>query len=110
MLPNVAGNSVPGDAANAGADFLDRRHQRPGKQHGPSHAVAELRAHLGIGRDPAWIVIGGASDQTRSEKGKESSSPRPTRPMMRDPRGEQTDVAVSLPGKFSPGRHSLAAK
>jgi hypothetical protein len=30
--------------------------------------------------------------------------------MMRDPRGEQTDVPVSLPGKFSPGRHSLAAK
>jgi len=98
---------VPGDTTNPGAYFLNRSHQRPREQHDPSHAVAKLRADLGIGRDPAWIVIGGTGDQAGPEKCKEAASRRPTRPMMRDLRGEQTDVPVSLPGKFSPSCHSL---
>src|SRR6516164_2979844 len=105
MLPDVAGDSVPGDTTNPGAYFLNRSHQRPREQHDPSHAVAKLRADLGIGRDPAWIVIGGTGDQAGSEKGKEAASRRPTRPMMRYPRGEQTDMPVSLPGELNARAH-----
>jgi hypothetical protein len=57
MAPDVAGNPMPGDAADPRADFLNRGHQRPGEQHYPSHVVAELRAGLRIGRDAARIVV-----------------------------------------------------
>jgi hypothetical protein len=41
MPADIAGDAVPGDAADAGADFLDGGHQRPGEQHDPSHAVTD---------------------------------------------------------------------
>ena len=37
------------------------------KQHHPGHRVAELRAGLRIGGDPARIVVRGAGDQARSK-------------------------------------------
>src|ERR1700736_4844128 len=82
MLPAIPSPVTPTDP---GADLLDRRHQRPGEQHDPSHAVTELRADLRIGRDAAWIVVGGAGDQTRAQKSQEPPASRlPGNPMVRD--------------------------
>src|SRR6202020_2163055 len=55
------------DAAKAGTDHLDADHQRIGEQHGPQHAVAELRTGLRIGGDTARIIIGGAGDEARPQ-------------------------------------------
>ncbi len=63
MAAQIAGDAEPGNAADARADLLDRRHQRIAEQQGPGEAVAELRADLGIGGDAARIVVGGAGDQ-----------------------------------------------
>jgi hypothetical protein len=89
MLADVAGDALAGYPADLGANFLDRRHQRPGEQHDPSHAVAELRTDLRVSSDAARIVVRGAGDQPGAEKSEEPTPPRPTRyPMMRDPRGQ----------------------
>ena len=58
---------MPGDAADPRRNFLDRRHQRKGQQHGPADAVAELRAGLAVGADPRRIIVGGAGDQSGAE-------------------------------------------
>ncbi len=63
MPPQVAGDAVSGDAADAGADLLDRHHQRIAEHQRPGQAKAELRADLRIGRDTAGIVVRCASDQ-----------------------------------------------
>ena len=65
---DIAGDAVPGDAADPRGDFLDRRHQRKGQQHGPADAVAELRAGLAVGADPRRIVVGRAGDQAGPER------------------------------------------
>ena len=67
MPPEIGGDAAPGDAADPGADLLDRGHQRIGEHHRPADGVAELRADLGIGRDAAGIVVGGAGDQSGAE-------------------------------------------
>ena len=67
MRANVAGNPLPGGAAHARADLLDRRHQREAEQHHPAHCVAELSPGLGVGGDAARIVVGGAGDQPRAK-------------------------------------------
>ena len=67
MPADIAGNAVPGDAADARGNFLDRRHQRKRQQHGPADAVTELRAGLAVGADAGGIVVGGAGDQARPE-------------------------------------------
>ena len=91
MLADIAGDALAGDPADAGADLLDRRHQRPGEQHDPGHAVAELRADLRIGGDAARIVVGCAGDQPGPEKGQEPAPARRARaPMVRDPPGERS--------------------
>ena len=67
MRADVAGNALAGHPAHARADLLDRRHQREAEQHHPAQRVAELRARLRVGGDPARIVVGGAGDQSRAE-------------------------------------------
>jgi len=67
MLPDVGGEAVPGHAADARAHDLDADHERQREQHRPQHAVAELRARLGIGRDAARIVVRGAGDEARPQ-------------------------------------------
>ncbi len=75
MPANVAGDAVPGDAADPRRNFLDRRHQRKRQQHGPADAIAELRAGLAVGADAGGIVIGRASDQARADsKSRESET------------------------------------
>ena len=64
---DVGGQPLAGDAADARADRLDRRHQRIGQRHRPQHVEAELRAGLGIGGDAAGIVVGDAGDQARPQ-------------------------------------------
>ena len=59
---------MPGDAADARGNFLDRGHQRKGQQHGPADAVTELRAGLAVGADPRRIVVGRAGDQAGTER------------------------------------------
>ena len=77
---HIARYAVAGDAADARGDFLDRRHQRKGQQHGPADAVAKLRAGLAVGADPRRIVVGGAGDQSRPERfGKITQAKRPMR-------------------------------
>ena len=68
MPARIARNAVPGDAADARGDFLDRRHQRKRQQHGPADAVAELRAGLAVGADARRIVVGRAGDQAGAER------------------------------------------
>ena len=68
VLPQIAGDALAGDAADAGADLLDRRHQRKAEQHDPAHAVAVLGADLGICGDAAGIVVGGAGDKAGPEQ------------------------------------------
>ena len=59
---------MPGDAADARGNFLDRHHQRKAQQHGPADAVTELRAGLAVRADPRRIVVRGTGDQSRSER------------------------------------------
>src|SRR5262249_13384127 len=60
--------AVPGDAADAGGNLLDCRHQRKGQHHGPADAVAELRAGLAVGADARGIVVRGAGDQAGAQR------------------------------------------
>ena len=69
MHTDIAGDSMPGNPADARADLLNRRHQWIAEQHDPRHAVSELSANLGVGGDATGIVVGGASDQSRAEEG-----------------------------------------
>ncbi len=64
---DIGSEPMPADAADSRADDLDRHHQGIREDHRPQHAVAELRPGLGIGGDPAGIVIGGAGDQARPQ-------------------------------------------
>jgi hypothetical protein len=99
MAPDVAGNPMPGDAADPGADFLNRGHQRPGEQYYPSHAVAELRAGLRIGRNAARIVVRGAGDQSRAENS-EQPPLRAAGPMARDACGKRPHMRFArVPGR-----------
>ena len=68
MPAHIARNAVPGDAADARGNFLDRHHQREAQQHGPADAVTELRAGLAVGADPRRIVVRRTGDQPRSER------------------------------------------
>ena len=67
VAAQILRDAVAGYAADPCADRLDGRHQRKAEQHRPAEAVAELRAHLAVGRDAARIVVGRAGDQTRSQ-------------------------------------------
>ena len=67
MPAQIAGDAKAGDAADAGADLLDRDHQRVAEHQRRGQAVAELRADLRIGGDPAGIVIRRPGDQARPE-------------------------------------------
>ena len=64
---DIAGDPHSGHTADAGADLLDRGHQREGEQHHPAHAKAELCPSLGVGGDAAGIVVRRAGDQPRAE-------------------------------------------
>jgi hypothetical protein len=87
---DIAGDPLAGYPADARADLLNRGHQRIAEQHDPGHTVAKLGADLRIGRNPARIIVGGASDQTRAEEGEKPPSRRATSaPMTRDPRCER---------------------
>jgi hypothetical protein len=68
MPADIARYAVPGDAADAGRNLLDRRHQRKAEQHRPADAVAELCAGLAVGADAGRVVVGGAGDQTGAER------------------------------------------
>ena len=68
MSADIARQTMAGDAADPRRNFLDRRHQGKGQQHGPADAVAELRAGLAVGADPRGIVVGGPSDQAGAER------------------------------------------
>lgn len=67
VTPQVLGDALAGDAADAGADRLDHRHQREAEQHGPGEAIAELGAHLAVGGDTAGIIVGGAGDEAGAQ-------------------------------------------
>ena len=57
MLADVAGNAVSRRATDAGADFLDRAHERVGKQQRPGYGVPKLTACLRVGAYTARIII-----------------------------------------------------
>jgi hypothetical protein len=67
MAADVARQPAPSGAAEAATDFLRHSHQRVGERHQPQQGEACLRASLRIGGNPARIIVGGASDQPRSE-------------------------------------------
>ena len=69
VAAQIGGDAETGDAADAGADLLNRGHQGIGEHHRPADGIAELRADLRIGGDAAGIVVGGAGDQSRAELG-----------------------------------------
>src|SRR5439155_2338791 len=50
------------------AQLLHSRHQRKGEERGPQEPVAESASDLGVGTDPARVVVAGAGDQAWAEK------------------------------------------
>ncbi len=67
MMLEIAGDAAPGHPADPRADLLDRAHQRPGEEHHPGKAEAELRADLRVSGDAAGIVVRRASDEARPQ-------------------------------------------
>jgi hypothetical protein len=67
MPTNIGGEAMTADPSDSGADNLNADHQRIRKQNGPQHGKSELRTRLGIGRNTARIIVGGAGDQTGAE-------------------------------------------
>ena len=67
MPTDISGEASTRHPAHLSADQLDRAHQRIGEQQRPAHAVAELRAGLGIGGDAAGVVVRSAGDQAGSQ-------------------------------------------
>jgi hypothetical protein len=55
------------DAADPRAYRLDRRQQRISQSNCPQHLDAELRPHLGMGRDAAGVVVRCTGDEARPE-------------------------------------------
>src|SRR5512133_3710599 len=64
------------------------------EQHHPGHAVAELRADLGVGRDAAWIVVRGAGDQAWAKNSQE--------PAFLECLGATGDVRTAPRGEVEP--------
>jgi hypothetical protein len=73
MPAEIAGDAMSRGAAEAGADLLDRHHQRIGQQHGPADAEAELRAGLAVGPDAGWIVVRRPGNQSWAEDSDKAS-------------------------------------
>src|SRR5450830_127227 len=90
--PIGRGKPLPRIPADAGADDLDRRHERQRQEHGPQQRKAELGSRLRIGGDAARIVVSRAGHESRPERtpnparGKSPSvhglSPRITAPIL----------------------------
>jgi len=59
----IVRDSAPGHSADAPADLLDDNHERQAEQHRPRQAIAELRPHLTIGRNPSGVVVRDPRDQ-----------------------------------------------
>ena len=72
VLANIAGDAMSGRAADAGADLLNRAHQRIGEEHCPGDRVAELTTRLRIGGYAAGIVIGCPGDEARPQYAKQA--------------------------------------
>ena len=66
MPTHISGETSTRYPAHLSADQLDCAHQRIGEEQRPAHAVAELRAGLGIGGDAAGVVVRSAGDQAGS--------------------------------------------
>lgn len=71
MLTQIARNTAASRTTHAGAHDLHCRHQRVCEKHGPGQRVPELRAGLRVGRDPARIVIGRATNQPGAQDPKQ---------------------------------------
>ena len=67
VATQVRRDAAAGDAADAAADLLDHDHEGQAEQHGPGEPVAELRADLAVGGDPARVVVRGPGDQAGPE-------------------------------------------
>jgi hypothetical protein len=93
MRPDIAGDTLAGDPADAGADFLNGCHQWPGEQHDPRHVIAELGARLRVGGDTAWIVVGGTGNPTWADIAQQ--------PLLSG--GETTPMAANAPGDGTRG-------
>src|SRR5882762_5815839 len=76
MTAKVFSDAVTRHATNPRTDRLDHGHQRKAEQHGPSKPVAELGAHLAVGRDAARIVVRRPGHQARSQALEEAEQPR----------------------------------
>jgi len=61
------------DAAQAAADFLNRCHEREGKLGNPQHLEAELRTHLRVCCNAAWIVVCRSGNQAGPRRGQQIS-------------------------------------
>ena len=72
MVGNVARDAAAGSPSYSPADFLDRRHERIGKEKRPGNSEAKLRASLRVGRNATWIVVGSARDETWTQHAKET--------------------------------------
>ena len=66
-LGNVGAESFPGDPADACRQHLNTDHQRGCQKQCPDQAEAELRSCLGIGGNPAGVVIRRARDEPRAQ-------------------------------------------
>jgi hypothetical protein len=62
VFSQVRGYANSGYPSETATNLLNRRHQRKREEHGPQHAVPELRANLRISRYAARIVIGRSGD------------------------------------------------
>src|SRR5262249_39848161 len=64
---DVRRKSPASDASNTRADHLNTHHQRVSEDHRPEHVETELSSGLGIGRDPARIIVRRTGYKTRPE-------------------------------------------
>ena len=95
MGADIGRDPVAGDPADAGADLLDCRHQRPGEQHHPAHRRAELRASLRVGGDAARVVVRCAGDQPWPQLRQPASRCRADRCTMQgDTSGQRKRLAL----------------
>src|SRR5262245_66406777 len=75
MAAEIARNSMPGRAADACADLLNRRHERKRQEHRPSDAESELRAGLGVRSDSGRIVVCGPGDEPGAKLAQHARDP-----------------------------------
>ena len=71
LLADQVAQAFAGDHAHAGAHLLHHDQGNGDGKHGPQQRVAVLRACLGVGENPAGVVIDIGSNKSGAQNGQE---------------------------------------